>query len=1147
MKKTIAIIDIIGIPYDGSTLTKQGLGGSESAVILISKELQSLGFNVVVFNNCDIDHASPGVYDGVIYLPLSELSKDHIFDIVISSRTVIPFTDPGDYDKLGDVRSHPFRSMDLYNRILSKAKLRVLWMHDTFCLGDNIIEDLAVSNRITDIFALSDWHLTYIANCHHGRRRNFEVLKNKLFITRNGALNYNKEVDIAAKDPDLFVYNASVTKGMVPLVERIWPRVKQHIPNARLKVIGGYYRFSKNSNPDEQEVKWREMSASQENARLGIEFTGVISQREIAEILSNASYTIYPAAFPETFGISTLESLLYNTPLITCRFGALEEIALEGASYLIDYAIEPNGLFPEINIDQQVDKFVNMTIHAHANKYLHQQKQYYCNIVKDIAGWDTVAQQWKQHFYKKQGAYLSRDEYRSVTKINHKIHKIFDRRYHNVVELESYKSGTEQEIVVVSPFYNCANYISRCIESVAVQDYDNYRHILIDDASTDNTLQVVDQTLDSLPQEIRFKFTVIRNLENKGAVRNQVENIRALHDNAIVMLLDGDDSLINDNTVFNYYNSIYDDSTEFTYGSCWSMVDNIPLISQPYPDDIKQAKAYRQHHFNWILPYTHFRTFKKYLINSVDDTAFKNADSEWYKAGGDGAVFYSLIESAEPDKVKCLQQIVYNYNDINPINDYKVNSDEQTINAKEILRSSLIDVVKTLKEKVAVKNSQAVKNNRILVAIPTNRNIEAETFRSIYNLETPDGCTVDFQYFWGYQVEQVRNLIANWTVNNGYDYLFAVDSDIAFAPDTLKKLVSHNKDMVTGVYIQRIPGKHCIEIMRTNQWGGVTHVPYGEIQGQGLVPVDGCGFGCVLIKSHVFSAIPYPQFVYKSAIDHANTISEDVYFCKQVRDRNIEIWADTSILCDHIGSWTFMVEQPNQQVAPVQLVKSVDDRMRELESWQWLMPEAMGRYLTEMRDSQLVVPKVIYDIGANVLHWTNAAKKVWTDSNYILFDAVDTLENLYKDKGYEYHIGVLSDKDGRRVDFYQNDHDPGGSSYYKENNAINPEADTYFNESHRKSRISMTIDSVVDSYNFPPPDLIKIDVQGSELDILKGAQRVLENCEHLIVELQNVEYNKGSPHKDEVISYLQSIGFDLVTASFSRNDYDADYHFKRSK
>ena len=892
----LAIIDIIGIPYDGTTIDKQGLGGSESAVTLMARELNEIGFDVTVFNNCTTDHARPGIYNGVKYLPLNALSQDFVFDVVISSRTIIPFTAPQDYPKLGDMRALPFQAMNLYDRIVGKAKIRALWMHDTFCLGDNLIEELAVENRITDIFTLSDFHTTYVANCNHGRRRNFEVLKRKFFITRNGARNYRKEVDIAAKDPNLFVYNASVTKGMIPLVNHIWPKVKQQIPDARLKIIGGYYRFSVNDEPDQQEKDWRRMADDPAMAEIGVEFTGVIPQYEIANILSNASFMLYPCAFPETFGISTLESLLYNTPSITCRFGALEEIAIEGACYHIDYAVEPNNLFPDINTPQQVDKFVATTVYAHANKYLHQQKQYYCNIIKDIAGWDSVALQWKQHIVNKLGGYLSKEEYRAVSKINHRVNKIYGRRFHNVIESENYKSGKEQPIVVVSPFYNCANYVTKCIDSVASQDYDSYIHILIDDASTDGSADIVRAKIQSLPEDLQKKFMLIVNTENRGAPRNQIENIRKINaDDAIIMLLDADDSLINDNTVFSYFNTVYDGTTEFTYGSCWSMVDDIPLISQPYPEAVKQAKTYRSHHFNWILPYTHLRTFKKKLINDLDDSLFQDGQGQWYKAGGDGSVFYALIEAADPNKVKCLQDVVYNYNDINPLNDYKVNAAEQNKNARDIV------------------NKMNQPKKKILIAIPTARNIEAETFKSIYDLEIPDGYETSFQFFFGYQVDQVRNLIADWVVK-GFDYLFSVDSDIAFTPDTLKKLLSYDRDVVSGMYIQRNPSRHTLEIYEPNEHGGVSNIPYERLKGRGLTEIAGCGFGCVLVKAEVMRSIGYPQFKYYSAIDHAHTISEDVDFCKKARDKGFRLWVDPSIQCRHIGSYTFTIDNNIQAV-----------------------------------------------------------------------------------------------------------------------------------------------------------------------------------------------------------------------------------------
>lgn len=670
---TIAIIDTIGLTYDGSTLTKRGLGGSESAVILMAKSLSEIGFEVTVFNSCQDAAACPGLYDGVMYHDLSTLDYDNdwTFDVVISSRTVVPFLHPALWHEFVDLKPHRFK------KIKENAKHRVVWMHDTFCRGDQHLEGMITHGDIHEIFTLSDFQTSYVTNCDHGARRNFEVLKNHVFQTRNGIVLYKDEVDIKAKDPFLCVYNASVTKGMLPLVNNIWPKIKEQCPQAKLKVIGGYYRFRENAEPDAQEKTWRQMVADPKYANVDIEFTGIIKQSEIADILSKASLFLFPGAFPETFGISTLESLAYNTPLVATRFGALEETAIDMACYKIDYAIEPNGLFPFINFANQETKFVNETLNALNNHYLRQQKQYYCNVVKDICTWDTVALQWKQHLYKKLGLYLPKHEYQKVSYINSRVHEVFGRRFYNPEE--TYIPRNQQnKIVVITPMYNAEQYIEKCIESVLSQDYDNWEMFVIDDASTDKSYGT------SLQYKSN-KINIIKNKYNFGAVCNQLDIIRnECAPNDIVVLLDGDDSLVNDNQIFHKINNAYVNGADFTYGSCWSMVDNIPLISQPYPKEVIENKTFRNHLFNWNMPYTHLRTFRAHLIQEVDVSKFQDENGKWYKAGGDGSIFYEAIERAK--KIHVFQDILYNYNDASPINDYKVNVEEQTRNAQRILK-----------------------------------------------------------------------------------------------------------------------------------------------------------------------------------------------------------------------------------------------------------------------------------------------------------------------------------------------------------------------------------------------------------------------------------------------------------------------------
>lgn len=195
-------------------------------------------------------------------------------------------------------------------------------------------------------------------------------------------------------------------------------------------------------------------------------------------------------------------------------------------------------------------------------------------------------------------------------------------------------------------------------------------------------------------------------------------------------------------------------------------------------------------------------------------------------------------------------------------------------------------------------------------------------------------------------------------------------------------------------------------------------------------------------------------------------------------------------------------------------------------------------FLEKLKSEYKFIPNVCYDIGASTLHWTRHAERIWPKSEIILFDAFQPATILYKK--YNYYCGVLSDKDNKQVKFYQNDILFAGNSYYKEiNKNVYPE-DQYILKTTR------TLDSIVNERNFPYPDLIKIDVQGAELDIIKGAQNILAYAKYLLVELQHITYNEGAPLVNETKKYLESIGWECIAEKFSDNGPDADYCFRNT-
>lgn len=403
----ILIIDVLGTPYNVYTSYIEGLGGSESAVAKMFTALTKLGHTVEVINNFKPhSNLEASVHDTPLH-PAGWLTNSRDFtttdyDVVISSRSCIPFTE------ILQVSPKPWMDKEIVGHIyrsLKSAKKRILWMHDTFCDGDLFIEELVTNKVIDHIYTLSDWHTSYILNCDHGMRRNFEVLQKSIYQTRNGVDSLpvtggptlEQKIQAVQNQEVNFVYNASVTKGLLPLLEDIWPRISAKFPKARLDIIGGYYNMKE---PDAQELKFNELYAKYEDDE-SIEFHGVVPISEVYDILRRAHFMLYPAAFPETFGISTLESIVNNTPVITCNFGALSKLAPDRCSYKLDYAIEPNSLFPHIQRDYQITKFIELVETAVLNTYLYRQKLYATEYYRekiDSLTWDAVALEWVNHW-----------------------------------------------------------------------------------------------------------------------------------------------------------------------------------------------------------------------------------------------------------------------------------------------------------------------------------------------------------------------------------------------------------------------------------------------------------------------------------------------------------------------------------------------------------------------------------------------------------------------------------------------------------------------------------------------------------------------------------------------------------------------------
>ena len=77
---------------------------------------------------------------------------------------------------------------------------------------------------------------------------------------------------------------------------------------------------------------------------------------------------------------------------------------------------------------------------------------------------------------------------------------------------------------------------------------------------------------------------------------------------------------------------------------------------------------------------------------------------------------------------------------------------------------------------------------------------------------------------------------------------------------------------------------------------------------------------------------------------------------------------------------------------------------------------------------------------------------------------------------------------------------------------------------HKQGSIRMT---TLDHMNYLDVDMIKIDVEGYEMEVLKGATKTLEGIDYLMIELNNNTKKYGSSNV-EIEKYISSLGFKVL-------------------
>lgn len=167
--------------------------------------------------------------------------------------------------------------------------------------------------------------------------------------------------------------------------------------------------------------------------------------------------------------------------------------------------------------------------------------------------------------------------------------------------------------------------------------------------------------------------------------------------------------------------------------------------------------------------------------------------------------------------------------------------------------------------------------------------------------------------------------------------------------------------------------------------------------------------------------------------------------------------------------------------------------------------------------------KVVYDIGACVGNWTIETRNQLPNAQYIMFEANPVHYEVLKNVQVPVFCGkVLSAPGKKTVQFYNSNNT--NDSYYRDTMTI-------YDKQASLEVPCVTVDELISEYNLPIPNLVKLDTQGSELDILSGASNILNNTELILVECPVIRCNYGAPSFSDYIEFFKKhryIPLDIV-------------------
>jgi len=352
----ILFLDLMGLAYDTTSPFKMPLGGTQSAVAYLSKELAALGHDVMVINGVPEPRETDGVRFDSLPCPTHVMNE---FDVIVLVAAAIGQTIRG----------------------LGVTRPMILWCHHAH---DQAAVQPLTSPEERSAFQgyamVSQWQAVNYMNL-------FGLSNDQVRILRNAASPMilaapTKDPWYVRGTPPTLAYTSTPFRGLDILL-MAFPMIRALVPEARLRVYSSMGIYGQSDAEDQ-------FSALYALARAlpGVDYVGPLPQARLAEALTEVDYLAYPSTFAETSCIAVIEAMAAGAHVISTALGALPETT-SGYATFVDQAASHPIMFATRYANAVADKIKSCNPDTDRVQRANQME-----VVRYVYSWPDRAKTW---------------------------------------------------------------------------------------------------------------------------------------------------------------------------------------------------------------------------------------------------------------------------------------------------------------------------------------------------------------------------------------------------------------------------------------------------------------------------------------------------------------------------------------------------------------------------------------------------------------------------------------------------------------------------------------------------------------------------------------------------------------------------------